>query len=658
MKFVAQHLLERTGHWRRPARLATKTAIDGALVAAAFLAASLMRFGMQMTPRAFHTVALFLPFVVALKLLTFNYFSLTRDLWRYVGLSDLVRLVRAVLIASLFVATFSYLAPFENLPRSIFLMDAALTLLLVGGARFLVRWLREMPAGSSLRRPFGRLRLADGGLLERALVVGAGHAGEMMVREMRRRIQWLRMDPVGLVDDDPDKKGMFIHGLSVLGGREDIPQICRDYKVDRIVLCLPSVKGANIRDIHRYCRSTGARIGIVPRLEEIVSGQAKVSDVRSLRVEDLLGREKIEFNMDQVSSYIRGRRVLVTGAGGSIGSELCRQIVTFKPSEMVLLGRGENSIFSISSELGRKAPEVLRHEVIGDVINRRKIEGVFRQYRSEIVFHAGADKHVPLMEKNPDEAVLNNIVGTMNILDVADKFGAARLVAISTDKAVRPSSIMGCCKRVAEMLVRSRPLERTTAVAVRFGNVLGSRGSVVPFFREQIRNGGPVTVTHPEMERFFMTIPEAAALVIQAGALGTGGEIFLLDMGDPVRIVDLAREMIRLAGLEPEEDVPIHFSGLRPGEKLKEALTGPGERVGETEHAKIKVVHCPPVDPGWLQAQVDLLKEAAVRMDEDRIIDLLSQIVEDYSPLRDRKTADAGAAGGVNVAGSALPSAH
>ena len=634
MNAFLRRFFVRMDRWPRAIRTAVKVLVDASLVAASFAAASLLRFGGDVPATEMGILVLLLGFVVALKVLTFNYFGMYLNLWRYAGLSDLARLLRVVLISSGVVAAFSYMVGYGSLPRGIFFVDAAFTLIFVGAVRFGIRWMREMPSGSSLRRPFasdGDARLPS---LQRVLVVGAGHAGEMMVREMRRRLQWLRLNPVGLVDDDPAKKGMFVHGLLVLGGREDIPSICRDLEVERIVLCLPSVSGRTIREIVRYCRGTGAKVDIVPRLEEILSGEARISDIRALRVEDLLGRAKIEFNMDEVRAYIRGRRVLVTGAGGSIGSELVRQIVRYKPAEITLLGRGENSIFDISNELAELMPDLPRHEVIGDVINRRKLEGVFRDRRPEIVFHAGADKHVPLMELNPDEAVLNNIIGTRNVVEVADEAGTSLVVAISTDKAVSPTSVMGCCKRVAEMLVQSHPTKQVTAVAVRFGNVLGSRGSVIPFFQGQIERGGPVTVTHPEVERFFMTIPEAVALVLQAGAIGEGGEVFILDMGEPVRIVDLAKEMIRLAGLEPDDDIPIVFTGLRPGEKIREELVGPEQTVIGTRHPKITCLRSPPVDHQWLAGKVEELRNAAVDMDVDEIVKLLRSVVKDYSPAR------------------------
>ncbi|MFQ5766362.1 MAG: polysaccharide biosynthesis protein [Acidobacteriota bacterium] len=634
MKTSLTGLIAFVDGWPRPARAVLKLAVDITLLALAFAAACFLRFGGSIPPEEREPLLYLLPFIVVLKSMTFCYCSMTRDLWRYAGLSDLARLIRVVGSSSLLVATFSYLVPFGGLPRGIFIIDAAMTLILTGGVRFGVRWLREMPAGSSFRRPFTITGKHGTISLERVLVVGAGRGGEMMIREMRRRLPIMRMNPIGLVDDDPAKKGMFLHGLTVLGGRTAIPQICEEMSVDRIVLCLPSVPGETLREIVRYCRATPARVDVVPPLEEILSGKARISDVRALRVEDLLGRKKVAFNMDQVASYLRGRRVLVTGAGGSIGSELCRQIIQYGPQEIALLGRGENSIFDISSEVAERAPRLNRHEIIGDVINYAKLEGVFRDLRPEIVFHAGADKHVPLMELNPDEAVLNNVIGTRNVLDAADAVGARLLVSISTDKAVFPTSVMGCCKRVAEMIIQSRPRHRVRAVAVRFGNVLGSRGSVIPLFQRQIKYGGPVTVTHPEVERYFMTIPEAVALVLQAGALGRGRDLFMLDMGQPVKIVDHAREMIRLAGFEPDVEIPISYSGLRPGEKLHEELVGPGQTAVETDHPKIMALHSQPVDHEWLATGLDRLQEAAVAMDSQGIIELLKEMVAEYQPAR------------------------
>jgi FlaA1/EpsC-like NDP-sugar epimerase len=362
----------------------------------------------------------------------------------------------------------------------------------------------------------------------------------------------------------------------------------------------------------------------------VVDGRAQLSDLRKVQVEDLLSREPAELNVNLVSAYLRGKRVLVTGAGGSIGSELCRQIVRFGPSQVFLLGRGEHSIYEIHRELSRTAGFTRLVQIIGDVINKKKLEGVFAMYRPQIVFHAGADKHVPLMEMNPDEAVFNNIVGTKNLLEVADAYSVERVVCISTDKAVEPSNVMGCCKRVAEILVGSKLFPGTVAVAVRFGNVLGSRGSVIPHFQRQIEEGGPITVTHREMKRYFMTIPEAVKLVIHAGAIGKGGEIFVLDMGDPVKIWDLAVNMIRLAGLEPGREIAIEEVGLRPGEKLEESLYSENEEPSSTSHPKILCIRSKGVEDRWLLNEIVGLTEKAVNMDYEGIRQGLARLVPEY----------------------------
>jgi FlaA1/EpsC-like NDP-sugar epimerase len=362
----------------------------------------------------------------------------------------------------------------------------------------------------------------------------------------------------------------------------------------------------------------------------MVDGRVHLSDLRKVQVEDLLSREPAELNVNLVSAYLRGKRVLITGAGGSIGAELCRQILRFGPTEILLLGRGEHSVYEIHRELNRSARFTRLVQIIGDVINKKKLEGVFAMYRPQIVFHAGADKHVPLMEMNPDEAVLNNIIGTKNILEVADANRVERVVCISTDKAVEPSNVMGCCKRVAELLVGSKMYPGTVAVAVRFGNVLGSRGSVIPHFQRQIEDGGPVTVTHRDMKRYFMTIPEAVKLVIHAGAIGTGGEIFVLDMGEPVRIWDLAVNMIRLAGLEPGREIEIEEVGLRPGEKMEERLFSVTETPEPTSHTKITCIRSRPVEDAWLLQEIKSLTDKALRMDYEGIRHSLARLVPEY----------------------------
>ncbi len=545
------------------------------------------------------------------------------------------RLARAALLSTL--AMFSLWYVFRlHVPLGVMAVDFLFTLVAAGLLRLAPRVARErMGQGPFAYLPDFLRRLiapgADRGGERRILVVGAGDAGENLAREMVRN-ERLGMFPVGFVDDDPLKKGLRIHGVKVRGTRHDIPRLVEQHEVDEILIAIPSATAEDIRPIVEIARDTRARIKILPDLASLVHGSPRLSDVRDLRIEDLLGRPRIELDTPRVAAYVEGRRVLVTGAGGSIGSELCRQLLRFRPAELILFGRGENSIFAIASELAPRAGETRLVQVIGDVINKSKLVGVFERCRPEIVFHAGADKHVPLMELNPDEAVLNNVLGTRNVLEVCNDFRTEKVVCISTDKAVNPTSIMGCCKRVAELYIQSGRYADTCVTAVRFGNVLGSRGSVIPVFQKQIARGGPVTVTHREVRRYFMTIPEAVALVIQAGAMAGAGEIFVLDMGEPVKIDDLARRIIRLHGLEPERDIPVIYTGLRPGEKLDEELVGHKEDRRETDHPKIFKVAKAPSVPENLDDLVGQLIKQAVAMDDTGIRRTLRRIVPEYVP--------------------------
>jgi FlaA1/EpsC-like NDP-sugar epimerase len=508
----------------------------------------------------------------------------------------------------------------------------AFSLLLTGGIRVIVRVLHESSGWGPGNRSLP-MRLLWGGSPKskrRALIVGAGDGGEMLAREMMRSPN-LDYASVAFVDDNPTKLGQSIHGVPVLGNRTAIPRLVRELAITDILIAIPSARGREVREIVEVCRHTSAGLKILPDLTRLQDGKVHVSDLRQVQVEDLLGREPAGLDLNLISSYLRGKRVLVTGAGGSIGSELCRQILKFAPAEIHLLGRGENSIYEIHGDLARTAGSTRLVQIIGDVINKKKLEGIFAMFRPQIVFHAGADKHVPLMEMNPDEAVFNNIVGTKNVLEVSNAYRAERVVCISTDKAVNPTSVMGCCKRVAELLVRSNLYTNTCACAVRFGNVLGSRGSVIPHFQKQIELGGPITVTHRDIKRYFMTIPEAAGLVIQAGAMGSGGEIFVLDMGEPVKIWDLATNMIRLAGLEPGRDVELRDIGLRPGEKIDEELSFHHEIQERTSHVKITCVRGDGVEPVRLLAEIKHLTDRALRMDFAGIRAGLKSLVPEFS---------------------------
>lgn len=609
-----------------------KMAVDGVLFAAAYFLAFRLRLD-RMEPNHLQTIALTVGPVVLMKTAVYHLMGSYRSIWRYSSLTDLEELFRASLACIIGVIGVGFLLPEGlNVPRSVPFIDMALALLLTGGMRMLVRVMHE----SSGKRGTGRsipMRLLSGrsaGNARRALIVGAGDAGEMMVREMMRSAT-MDYAPVAFVDDDPIKYGSMIHGVPVLGGRAEIPRLVHQLGIKDILIAIPSARGKTVREIVQVCKNTPAGLKILPDLTRLQDGKVHVSDLRQVQVEDLLGREPAELDLNLISSYLRGKRVLVTGAGGSIGAELCRQILKFAPAEIHLLGRGENSIYEIHSELQRTAGFTRLVQIIGDVINKKKLEGIFAMFRPQIVFHAGADKHVPLMEMNPDEAVFNNIVGTKNVLEVSNTYRAERVVCISTDKAVNPTSVMGCCKRVAELLVRSNLYTNTCACAVRFGNVLGSRGSVIPHFQRQIELGGPITVTHRDIRRYFMTIPEAAGLVIQAGAMGSGGEIFVLDMGEPVKIWDLATNMIRLAGLEPGRDVEMRDVGLRPGEKLDEELSFHHEVQERTSHAKITCVRGDGVEPVRLLAEIKHLTDRALRMDFAGIRAGLKSLVPEFS---------------------------
>jgi FlaA1/EpsC-like NDP-sugar epimerase len=509
------------------------------------------------------------------------------------------------------------------------LIDGLLVLVLVGGIRFSVRLaarsLREEPNGPT----------------ERVAIMGAGDAGAMIAREMKQNPH-LGLEPVCFFDDDLGKHDVRIHNIPVLGGRDSILRVAREYRLRRVVIAMPTAPGKEIRQIVKICEEAGVQTQIVPGIYELLDGKVRVNQIRDVDIADLLRREPVQTDIVAVQRLLRGRRVLITGAGGSIGSELCRQIWRCKPSELILLGHGENSIFAIHNELRTEIRQagsgnhttVLR-AVIADVRFPERIAAIFERYRPEIVFHAAAHKHVPLMESNPIEAVTNNILGTRNVVKASLAVDVERFVMISTDKAVNPTNVMGASKRAAELIVLRAALEHGKAyVATRFGNVLGSRGSVLLTFKQQIARGGPVTVTHPDVRRYFMTIPEAVQLVLQASVLGRGGEVFVLDMGEPVKIVDLARDLVELSGLRIGEDIEIEFVGLRPGEKLFEELFIEGEEYRRTGHEKIFIAgNASHFVPYQLEGTLELLEEATNRHDREIFIQLLKHLVPEYAPV-------------------------
>lgn len=547
-------------------------------------------------------------------IITFYLFSLYDKVWRYAGVQELVNILKAVTASYLPMVVWSFAVGGNIFPRSSVIIAWLLTFFFIGGIRFALRLSSEVP----------QILRAQG---KKILIVGANDAGEMTLRELQR-YPGLGYLPVGFVDDDKTKQKLTIHGVPVIGRKEDIPRLVQEKEIEEIIIALPSP--SLVRGVVSLCQKLKVKLKIVPSLSQIIDGKFSVSQIREVEIEDLLEREPVKLDMARVSSYLYGKKVLVTGAGGSIGSEICRQVIGFHPSELVLMGRGENSIYEISIELKNKTNVPLVN-FIGDMRDKARMEYLFSRYRPEVVFHAAAHKHVPLMEENVPEAVSNNVFGTMNLLDLSDKFGVERFIFLSTDKAVNPTSVMGTSKRLAEICLKMKATaSKTRFMAVRFGNVLDSRGSVVPTFRRQIAMGGPVTVTHPDMTRYFMTIPEGVQLVIQAGALGEGGEIFILDMGKPVKIMDLARNMIKLSGFEPEKDIPIQVLGIRPGEKLTEELVNIGENTNPTEVEKIFKVKTNIPDFSFLQKSLGDLRKSVESENEEELKKKMKEIITNY----------------------------
>lgn len=502
--------------------------------------------------------------------------------------------------------------------HGVIMLDLFTTIMLLSGARMVVRLYHE------------EYFSAGGKAVKRFLIVGAGDAGEALLREMTR----IRADEyhvVGFIDDDPLKQDMRIHGVSVLGTVDELPRICADEKIDEIGIAMPSATHKQLRRVVQVCQGAKIRFRTVPSITDIASGKLRVSQIRDVDINDLLGREVVQLDLAQIEQFLKNKVVLVTGAGGSIGSEMCRQVCHFEPKLLLLVEQAENPLFFIERELRRNFSGVSLEAVVCDITDRPRLEAIFAQHRPDVVIHAAAHKHVPLMETNAGEAVKNNVMGTMAVADAADAHGAEHFVMISTDKAVNPTSVMGSTKRVAEMYIQDlNQTSKTHFVTVRFGNVLGSNGSVVPIFKNQIAAGGPVTVTHPEMRRYFMTIPEASQLVLQAATMGQGGEIFVLDMGEPVKIVDLARELITLSGFRPGEDIEIAFTGMRPGEKLFEELSIAGEDMLPTRHPKIGIWKNIGKDRGTLRGEIEGLIAVGRRGDYEGIVEAIKVLIPEY----------------------------
>ena len=524
--------------------------------------------------------------------------NLYNRVWSYASINEMLAILGATMLSTVFQA-FGFSLLYLQVPRSYYFFYFILLSITTIITRFSYRILHTMENGLKKSTRHSR----------NTIVIGAGEAGNMIIKELKSS-KYLNQKVVCVIDDNPSKKGKYIHGIRIVGGRDKIQEAAKKYDAEEIILAIPSAGTKNTRDILRICNLTDCKLKILPGMYQLINDDVGVSNLREVSIEDLLGRDTIEIDMESVGQYVRNKRVLVTGGGGSIGSELCRQIASHNPKLLIIFDIYENNAYDIQQELVRKYPNLKLEVLIGSVRNTSRIESVMEHYRPDVVFHAAAHKHVPLMEDSPNEAVKNNVLGTQNVADCADKFGTKRFILISTDKAVNPTNIMGASKRMCEMVIQAKnKTSKTEYAAVRFGNVLGSNGSVVPLFKKQIKEGGPVTVTHKDITRFFMTIPEAVGLVLQAMTYAKGGEVFVLDMGEPVKIYDLAVSLIKLSGLQPDIDIPIEITGLRPGEKLYEELLMSEEGLEHTKHNKIFVAEPLDIPAEEVNKRVEMLRE-------------------------------------------------
>jgi FlaA1/EpsC-like NDP-sugar epimerase len=613
--------------------------IDVLLLAFAWYAAYLVRFEFDVPPLYWKTFKVVLPLMLVVKLMSFYFFDLYRGMWRYTSIADLLNIIKAGSVSSLVVISLIlFTTGFQGFPRSVFIIDWCLTILILSGFRLSVRLYFSLveeektwrTAALRLLLPFTNRRPDHKNLL----IIGAGDCGEKIYREIRDNVR-LRYNVVGFLDDDRTKWGMKIHGIPVLGPIGNIGAVVSKFSVHEALIAIPSASSEQMRGIVAHCKASGIDFNTIPGMGELINGRVTVNAIREVAYHDLLGREMVRLDEAQIRAYVRGRRVLVTGAGGSIGSELCRQVCHFRPEKIVLYERAESSLYELELELKRNFSHIEVQAQLADVRDRRQLKTAFECSRPHAVFHAAAYKHVPVLELQPWNAIRNNIQGTRNLIEFANTYKAERFVLISTDKAVRPVSVMGASKRVAEMLTQSQNgcgASGTRFMIVRFGNVVGSIGSVVPLLKKQIERGGPVTVTHPEATRYFMTIPEACQLILQAGSMGEGGEIFVLEMGDPIKIDDMARDLIRLSGFEPDVDIEIEYIGLRPGEKLSEELITEGEGIVPTSHEKIMVLKGRECNVDLLNGRIDELAMLAHRQDAKNIKEKLKEIVPEYRP--------------------------
>ncbi len=609
---------------------------DGVLFILALCLAYLVRFEFAFDAINLEQVYDLLLWMVPLKFIIFLSVGLYRGMWRYTSVRDFWLLARACLISTVLIMVIMLATnKFEGYSRAVFVADGILTFILTGGVRMVIR-----SFFAARVNPMNNAYLSPDVHLTKVLIVGAGQAGEKILREIMDNLA-LHYDVAGFIDDDPEKQGRTIHGIRVLGTVERLPDVLKREKIQQILIAVPSGSGDQIRHIAEACQKCNIAYKILPGIGELIDGRVSVKFLRDISYEDLLGRPPVHLNIKGIRNYLDGKTILITGCGGSIGSELCRQVVKYQPRNVILLDAGEANLFNIQMELQNE--NYYRHceAVLGQVQDEVLMNNIFEKYKPEVVFHAAAYKHVPMLEKNPWQAVFNNIVGSRVAMEMAVKHHADRFVLVSTDKAVRPTNVMGASKRVTELIMQCQQGNGTKLMAVRFGNVVGSSGSVIPLFRRQIEQGGPVTVTHPDVNRFFMTIPEASQMILQAGTMGEGGEIFILRMGTPVKISDMARDLIRLSGKEPDVDIKIVYTGLRDGEKLYEELITIGEDILPTGHEKVMVLRANGIYNGakdvqdarrHLYREIDELTKIAARHDAKGIKKKLNEIVPEFTP--------------------------
>jgi FlaA1/EpsC-like NDP-sugar epimerase len=610
---------------------------DLVMIPVAWIGAYWLRFNLDGIPAEFWWQALaMLPVAMLAQGATFWYFGLYRGVWRFASMPDLARILKAVLVGvAVAAAAIFLLFRLQGVPRSVFVLDGILLVLLLGGPRFIYRWLKD-------RRLYGQE-------VRNVLIVGAGQAGEMLVRDLLRDpLHAYR--PVAFVDDASKKLGKDVHGIRVAGACDVIPMLTAELDVQLILIALPSANSRQMQRVVELCEATGLPFRVLPHMKDLVTGQVSLKELREVKIDDLLGRESVSLDWTAITRGVQGSTILVTGGGGSIGSELCRQVARLKPAHLVIFEQSEFNLYSIELELRRTFPGLRLTALLGDIYDPVAVEQLLRAHRPAVILHAAAYKHVPMLEHQLRTAVKNNVLGTRNLASLADRYGCATFVMISTDKAVNPANIMGMTKRVAEIYCQNLSTRSSTHfITVRFGNVLGSAGSVIPLFQKQIAAGGPVTVTHSQITRYFMTIPEAAQLILQAGTMGKGGEIFVLDMGEPVKISYLAEQLIRLSGKKPGEDIEIIYTGLRPGEKLYEELFHASEKLAGTTHPKILLANSRSMDFSQLEQALDKLALACGTDDERQIYALLSELVPEHQSCLSLDAGGGSGHGGVVV---------